>query len=128
MRISVLVFAACVLAYSITMEGTPIYELVSSAYQVPLVGPSCRWCSACTGSAPPPRAHCCAVALGIGVWLLFMVTPMLTRPFRSSWLAAGCGGRHGGGSLAPQWCDHRATTTAQRLSRPAQGLMGMGCL
>lgn len=56
MRISVLVFAACVLAYSIAMEGTPIYELVASAYQVPLVGPSCRWCSACTGSEPPPRA------------------------------------------------------------------------
>jgi Na+/proline symporter len=28
----------CVLTYSIKMEGTPIYELVSSAYQVPLVG------------------------------------------------------------------------------------------
>ena len=38
MRISVLVFAACVLGYSILMQGTPIYELVASAYQVPLVG------------------------------------------------------------------------------------------
>lgn len=38
MRISVLVFSACVLAYSIKMQGTPIYELVSGAYQVPLVG------------------------------------------------------------------------------------------
>jgi SSS family solute:Na+ symporter len=38
MRISVLVFTICVLAYAITMQGTSIYELVSGAYQVPLVG------------------------------------------------------------------------------------------
>ena len=33
-----LVFTICVLVYSITMEGSSIYELVSGAYQVPLVG------------------------------------------------------------------------------------------
>src|SRR5690606_38815969 len=38
MRVSVLVFTFCVLIYSITMEGSSIYELVSGAYQVPLVG------------------------------------------------------------------------------------------
>ena len=58
MRISVLVFTACVLTYAITMQGTSIYELVSGAYQVPLVGRSCLWCLVCTGSVPPPRAHC----------------------------------------------------------------------
>jgi SSS family solute:Na+ symporter len=34
----VLLFSAAVLAYAIRMQGTPIYELVSGAYQVPLVG------------------------------------------------------------------------------------------
>ena len=34
MRITVLVFSALVLAYAITMQGTPIYEMVSGAYQV----------------------------------------------------------------------------------------------
>jgi SSS family solute:Na+ symporter len=38
MRITVLLFSAAVLAYAIRMQGTPIYELVSGAYQVPLVG------------------------------------------------------------------------------------------
>ena len=38
MRITTLVFSGLVLAYAIRMEGTSIYELVSGAYQVPLVG------------------------------------------------------------------------------------------
>ena len=38
MRITVLVLSGCVLSYSIYMQGTPIYELVSGAYQVTLVG------------------------------------------------------------------------------------------
>ncbi len=38
MRMTVVVFTACVLGYSIIMIGTPIYELVSKAYQFPVVG------------------------------------------------------------------------------------------
>ena len=38
LRISVLVFTGSVLTYAVAMEGTSIYELVSGAYQVPLVG------------------------------------------------------------------------------------------
>jgi Na+(H+)/acetate symporter ActP len=38
MRITVLVFSCLVLAYAMAMEGTSIYELVSGAYQVTLVG------------------------------------------------------------------------------------------
>jgi len=38
MRITVFVFTMCVLAYSIIMEGTPIYDLVAMAYQFPVVG------------------------------------------------------------------------------------------
>ena len=38
MRITVVMFTACVLGYSIIMIGTPIYELVSKAYQFPVVG------------------------------------------------------------------------------------------
>ncbi len=37
-------------------RDSSIYEMVSGAYQVPLVGPSPRWCLACTGSVPLPRA------------------------------------------------------------------------
>ena len=38
MRITIVVFTALVLAYAIAMQGTPIYDLVSGAYQVTLVG------------------------------------------------------------------------------------------
>ena len=38
MRITVLVFSALVLLYAIRMQGTSIYEMVSGAYQVTLVG------------------------------------------------------------------------------------------
>jgi hypothetical protein len=38
MRITVLAFSAVVLSYAIAMQGTSIYEMVSGAYQVPLVG------------------------------------------------------------------------------------------
>src|SRR5206468_1057359 len=33
MRITVLIFSACVCAYAISLQGTPIYEQVSGAYQ-----------------------------------------------------------------------------------------------
>lgn len=58
MRVTLVVFALAVLAYAIALQGTSIYDLVSAAYQVTLVAaPSRRWCSACTGSVPPPRAR-----------------------------------------------------------------------
>ena len=38
MRVTVLVFSFVVLGYAIRMQGTSVYEMVSGAYQVPLVG------------------------------------------------------------------------------------------
>ncbi len=38
MRISLIVFAIGVLIYSLSMEGTPIYELCAMAYQFPVIG------------------------------------------------------------------------------------------
>jgi len=38
MRITIFVFTSLVLTYAILTEGTPIYELVSNAYQVTLAG------------------------------------------------------------------------------------------
>ncbi|MDA7416694.1 sodium:solute symporter family protein [Xenophilus arseniciresistens] len=69
MRISVLVFAACVLAYSIQMEGTPIYELVSGAYQVPLVGAFVPLVFGLYWNRASTQGAICAVVLGIGVWI-----------------------------------------------------------
>jgi SSS family solute:Na+ symporter len=75
MRITVLVFSALVLAYAIRMEGTSIYEMVSGAYQVPLVGAfiplvfGLYWARATTQGA------IFAIVLGLLTWLLFQMTP-----------------------------------------------------
>ena len=104
MRISVLVFAACVLAYSIAMQGTPIYELVASAYQVPLVGAFVPLVFGLYWKRATTQGAISAVTLGIGVWLIFMVTPALHQAFPqqlAGLLAAVVGML--AGSLLPQW-------------------------
>ena len=109
MRISVLVFAACVLAYSIIMQGTPIYELVASAYQVPLVGAFVPLVFGLYWKRATTQGAISAVVLGIGVWLIFMVTPALNTAFpqQLAGLLAAVFGMLAG-SLLPQWIsNHR---------------------
>jgi Na+/proline symporter len=103
MRISVLVFAAGVLVYSIKMEGTPIYELVSSAYQVPLVGAFVPLVFGLYWKRANTQGAVCAVVLGIGVWVVFMLTPALHEAFPQQ-LAGLLSAVFGmvAGSLAPQ--------------------------
>ena len=81
MRISVLVFAVCVLVYSIQMEGTPIYELVSGAYQVPLVGAFVPLVFGLYWKRATTQGALSAVVLGVGVWITFMATPALHEAF-----------------------------------------------
>lgn len=109
MRISVLVFSICVLAYSIKMEGTPIYELVSSAYQVPLVGAFVPLVFGLYWKRATTQGAICAVALGIGVWVVFMATPALHEAFpqQLAGLLAAVTGMLAG-SLAPQWLANRS--------------------
>lgn len=38
MRLSLIIFSLSVLAYALSMEGTPIYELAAMAYQFPVIG------------------------------------------------------------------------------------------
>jgi Na+/proline symporter len=109
MRISVLVFTACVLIYSITMEGTSIYELVSRAYQVPLVGAFVPLVFGLYWKRATTQGALLAMALGIGVWLLFVASPMLNEAFPQQ-LAGVLAALAGmvAGSLAPQWLpDHK---------------------
>ena len=76
MRITVLVFSALVLVYAIRMEGTPIYEMVSGAYQVPLVGAFVPLVMGLYWKKASTQGAIAAVVLGIGVWLLFLGTSM----------------------------------------------------
>ncbi|MDO5288619.1 MAG: sodium:solute symporter family protein [Pseudomonadota bacterium] len=109
MRISVLVFTVCVLVYAITMEGSSIYELVSGAYQVPLVGAFVPLAFGVYWKRATTQGALLAVCMGIGVWLLFVASPMLNEAFPQQLagvLAAIVGMVFG--SLAPQWLpDHK---------------------
>ncbi|MFZ2739523.1 MAG: sodium:solute symporter family protein [Burkholderiaceae bacterium] len=75
MRITVLLFSALVLWYAIRMQGTSIYEMVSGAYQVTLVGAfvplvfGLYWHKATTQGA------LFSIVLGLLAWLLFLLTP-----------------------------------------------------
>ena len=75
MRIAVLLFSVCVCAYAIVMEGTPIYEMVSSAYQVPLVGAFVPLAAGLYWKRATTQGAVFAIVLGLLTWLLFLVTP-----------------------------------------------------
>ena len=86
------------------MQGTPIYELVASAYQVPLVGAFVPLVFGLYWKRATTQGAISAVALGIGVWLIFMVTPVLKQAFpqQLAGLLAAVAGMLAG-SLLPQW-------------------------
>jgi len=103
MRVTVLVFSIVVLVYAIRMQGTPIYELVSGAYQVPLVGAFVPLVCGLYWRRATTQGAVAAVLLGIGVWLLFLALPWGEAfPAQLAGVLAAFAGM-GAGSLAPQW-------------------------
>ena len=113
MRITVLVFSVLVLAYAIRMEGTPIYEMVSGAYQVPLVGAFVPLVMGLYWKKASTQGAIAAVVLGIGVWLLFLGTSMgEVFPAQLAGVLSAFAGMVVG-SLAPQLI--RDTRIAHRL-------------
>ena len=75
MRVTVLVFSGFVLAYAIAMQGTSIYEMVSGAYQVTLVGAFVPLAFGLYWKKATTQGALFAIVLGLLSWLLFMVTP-----------------------------------------------------
>lgn len=109
MRVAVLVFTGCVLTYAITMQGTSIYEMVSGAYQVPLVGAFVPLVFGLYWSRATTQGALLAVALGLGTWLLFLSSPVLSGAFpqQLAGLLAALVGMLAG-SLVPQFVpDHK---------------------
>lgn len=104
MRVSVVVFTAIVLTYSIVMQGTSIYDLVSGAYQVPLVGAFVPLVMGLYWSRATTQGALFSVAGGLGTWLFFVVSPPLAEQFpqQLAGLIAAFAGMVAG-SLAPQW-------------------------
>jgi solute:Na+ symporter, SSS family len=75
MRITVLVFSVLVLGYAIVMQGTSIYEMVSGAYQVTLVGAFVPLAFGLYWKKASTQGALFAIAMGLLTWLLFMLTP-----------------------------------------------------
>lgn len=109
MRWTIVIFAALVLAYAVAMKGTPIYDLVSSAYQVTLVGAFVPLVFGLYWKRATTQGAIFSVGAGIGVWLLFF--PQISNlgeqfPGQLAGLLAALVGMVFG-SLAPQWLQDR---------------------
>ena len=109
MRWSIVAFAGLVLAYAIAMKGTPIFDLVSSAYQVTLVGAFVPLVTGLYWRRASTQGAIVSVVAGIAVWLLFM--PQVSAlgaafPGQLAGLIAAAVGMVAG-SLAPQWLRQR---------------------
>ena len=75
MRLTVLVFSVVVLCYAILMQGTSIYEMVSGAYQVPLVGAFVPLTFGLYWKRATTQGAIFAIVLGLLTWGLFLATP-----------------------------------------------------
>jgi SSS family solute:Na+ symporter len=71
MRVTIVIFATLVLLYAIAMQGTSIYELVSSAYQVPLVGAFVPLVMGLYWKRATTQGAILSIAGGLLTWLLF---------------------------------------------------------
>ena len=119
MRITVLVFSAAVLAYAIRMQGTPIYELVSGAYQVPLVGAFIPLVFGLYWRGATTQGAVASILFGIGTWLLFLAMPWGEAfPAQLAGVLASFAGMLAG-SLAPQWVANTRTPHRLLATEPA---------
>src|SRR6476659_4095427 len=103
MRVTIVVFAAMVLAYAIAMKGTSIYDLVSSAYQVTLVGAFVPLVSGLYWKRATTQGAILSIAAGIATWIVFF--PQISSlgaafPGQLAGLLAAFAGMFAG-SLAP---------------------------
>ena len=104
LAVPVVVFAALVLLYAIAMQGTSIYELVSSAYQVTLVGAFVPLVLGLYWKRSTTQGAITSIAAGVMTWLVFF--PQISSlgeafPGQLAGLIAAFVG-HVLGSLAPQ--------------------------
>jgi len=75
MRIAVLLFSVCVCTYAIASQGTPIYDMVSGAYQITLVGAFVPLVAGLYWPRATTQGAVFSIVLGILAWALLLATP-----------------------------------------------------
>ncbi len=75
MRVTVLIFSGCVCAYAIGLQGKPIYDMVSGAYQVTLVGAIVPLTAGLYWRRATTQGAVFSIVLGTLAWLIFLSTP-----------------------------------------------------
>jgi SSS family solute:Na+ symporter len=109
LRITIFIFTGLVLTYAIKMQGTAIYDLVSSAYQVTLVAAFVPLTLGLYWQRATTQGAMLSIAGGIGVWGAFLYNTAWGEAFPGQ--LAGLGAALVGmvaGSLLPQFIgDHR---------------------
>lgn len=113
MRITIFVFTGLVLTYAILMEGTSIYDLVSAAYQIPLVGAFVPLVFGLYWKRATTQGAVLSIVLGMGTLLLFTFHTELGEAFpgQLAGLLLALVGMVAG-SLAPQWLQDRHSRSA----------------
>ena len=109
MRITVVCFTGFVLTYALVMEGTPIYEMVSSAYQVTLVGAFVPLAFGLYWKRATTQGAVLSIVAGVAVWVLLLAVPAWGEAFPAQLaglLASGVAMIVG--SLMPQFMVDRA--------------------
>ena len=75
-RVTLFIFTGCVLGYAMAMKGTPIYEMVSGAYQVTLVGAFVPLVCGLYWKRATRHGAIASIVLGIVSWIMFLATPL----------------------------------------------------
>ncbi|HEY4083206.1 MAG TPA: sodium:solute symporter family protein [Burkholderiaceae bacterium] len=109
MRLTIIVFAALVLAYAIAMKGTSIYELVSAAYQVTLVGAFVPLVCGLYWKRATTQGAIFSLVAGVGVWIVMLPQVSTWGEFFPGQLAGLIAAFVAivAGSLMPQWLEDR---------------------
>jgi SSS family solute:Na+ symporter len=124
MRATIVAFTGLVLAYAIAMKGTSIYDLVSTAYQVTLVGAFVPLVMGLYWKKATTQGAVFSVAAGIAAWILFFPQvggEALSKAFPGQ--LAGLIAAFVGmvvGSLAPQKLRNRHEAVHHVAGMPAQ--------
>ena len=124
MRATIVTFTGLVLAYAMAMKGTSIYDLVSAAYQVTLVGAFVPLVMGLYWKRATTQGAITSLVLGIGTWIAFF--PQVGGELLASRFPGQLAGLIAAflgmviGSLAPQKLRNRHEAAGHVPGLPAQ--------